>query len=262
MVGKHEAIEEKNNLNKEKKIQYTARDAALLFAESLEQLFYKAEVDIVQKIGTGLSSLQSYLTQITALQQKISEQVQTRLADLDTGLKQAVTKQQQIEYSLQAIEKQLEAVIQQNRLLENAGKENLILSQDHYQQCIIEPMARSLFAVFDDIDGARRHYSEAAQINSQAVCDSLDGIYIHLRQFLSIYQVESIRHSPKSSFDPKVMKPLKTIATDNKDLNNCIAASLQVGFRWRDNKLLRPESVALYKYEIPQNNNLDKNERS
>jgi molecular chaperone GrpE (heat shock protein) len=262
MFERHEGPTDSRNIGAEKRCEDSARSAAISLANGFQKLLEEADEDIVRQVDAKLASLQSQLAEILACQQATSGHVQARLADFSTELRQAATKQQQLAYSLQTIEKQLEALILQNRLLENASKENRLLTQDHYQQCIVEPMARSLFAVFDDIEGARRRCGETEQIDSSAVCGTLDGIYIHLRQFLSIYQIEPIRHSPNSRFDPKVMRPIKVIATENKDLNNCVAVSLQAGFRWREDRLLRPESVAVYRYEKPLNNNFDKEERS
>lgn len=193
---------------------------------------------------------------------KIADAVGEQLRPLISELREFATKLQQVIYSQQATEKQLEALISQNRLLENASKESHLLSQDRYQQCIVEPMARSLFAVFDDIENAKRRCRETEHMDCPPVCDILDAIFIHLRQFLSVYQIEPVKHRPKSKFDPKVMRPVKIVVTENKDLDNRIAKSLQMGFRWQEDRLLRPESVTVFKYEDPLNNNFNEKERS
>lgn len=192
----------------------------------------------------------------------IADAVGEQLRPLISELREFATKLQQVIYSQQATEKQLEALISQNRLLENASKESHLLSQDHYQQYIIEPMARSLFAVFDDIENAKRRCRETEHMDSPPVCDVLDAVFIYIRQFLSVYQIEPVKHRPNSKFDPKVMRPVKIVVTENKDLDNRIAKSLQMGFRWQEDRLLRPESVTVFKYEEPLNNDFDEKERS
>jgi len=262
MFEEQKKPEGKMNYRDDKQYQDSPRSPAVLLANSFQMLIEEAVEQMTRRTAAKVKFLYTQLAESMTGQQQMLEEMNANLVHFGTELSQLATKQKQTIYSQQNIQKQLETLISQNRLLENASKENRLLSQDHYQQCIIEPMARSLFAVFDDIENAKRRCRETGQMNSPPICDIFDGIFIHLRQFLSIYQVEPVKHRPNSKFDPKVMRPVKIIATENKDLDNCVAKSLQTGFRWREGRLLRPESVAVYKYEEPLNNNFDEKERS
>jgi molecular chaperone GrpE (heat shock protein) len=44
------------------------------------------------------------------------------------------------------------------------------------------------------------------------------------------------------------MKPVSRVSTTDKRLDGLVAKSLQIGFRWNQQRLLRPESVSIYKY--------------
>ena len=59
-----------------------------------------------------------------------------------------------------------------------------------------------------------------------------------------------------------MMKPVKVIQTANRDLDDCIAESLLAGLMLNKDRLLRPESVSLYKYKaVEEQNMLTLNER-
>jgi len=240
-----------------------ARDVVISLDNCFQKLFSEATGGILQAIETRLALVQTQLAKMqTCAQGAIEQQVESAAADVSAELRCIKTAQLQLASSVCGIEKQLQSLIMQNTLLENASKESGLLTEEHYQQCIVQPMVRSLFPAFDEVEEAKRRSFEAGPMNSTAVCDVFDAILIHLRQFLSTYQVESIRHSPDTKFDPKLMRPVKIIATGDKTLNGCIAASLRTGFRWREENLLRPESVAVYRYEFSFNHNLNDHERS
>jgi molecular chaperone GrpE (heat shock protein) len=44
------------------------------------------------------------------------------------------------------------------------------------------------------------------------------------------------------------MKPVSRVSTTDKRQDGLVARSLQIGFRWNQQRLLRPESVSIYKY--------------
>jgi len=159
---------------------------------------------------------------------------------------------------LERIEKQLDQLIAGNKLLENASQENRILSEEHYQDHIVEPMVRSLFPVIDLINDAKNRNMDSGKDENTGANGLTEAIFIQLQQFLSAYQIEPIQHQPGAKFDPRQMRPLKTVSTQDKRLADRVARSLQAGFRCGRERLLRPESIALYKYCQPKSINQTK----
>jgi len=208
------------------------------------------------------SALERGLSQSIAKQQACCDRVLTRLEALEAQLAKLEAGQRQVLYELGVLQDQQRRLEEESKLLENASNENRLLAEQHYQQHIIEPMARSLFAVFDFVEDVRKVASVGGREDDAHIDALIEGILVQLRQFLSVYEIEPLRHSPTAKFDPSVMRPVKIIHTDNKPLDNRIGESLRSGFRWRQRVLLRPESVTLYKYKETQMINPNKeNER-
>ena len=174
---------------------------------------------------------------------------------------QIETKQQQSIYSLEAIKKQLEAFLANNKLLENAGSTNQLLGKQHYEDHIILPMVRSIFPVFDIIQDSRNSWNSNGGLADQQIMDFANAIWTQLQQFLLNYDVAIISHKPKATFEPQIMKPVRTEPTNNRDLDGLMAGSLQVGFRLGRRRLLRLETVSLYKYHPSETKTVTSNER-
>jgi len=165
-------------------------------------------------------------------------------------MSQVETRQQQSLYQLEAIKKQLDALMANHKLLENAGRSNELLGQQHYQQHVLEPLLRSVFPVFDLINDSESHQDDP----SSQLGEVLETVWTQLEQFLATYDVHIIRHAPGQNFDPKIMKPMKWVLTADQDLHRRVCRSLQIGFRWGQEQILRHESVSLYKSEADKTN--------
>jgi len=124
------------------------------------------------------------------------------------------------------------------------------LGKQYYQEHIIEPMLRSLFPVFDIIADSRKHHGDCS-CNAMSLMDS---IYSQLQQFLVNYDVEIFEHSAGDRFNPKSTKPIGWESTAEKHLENSIAQSLQAGFRLGQTRILRMETVSLFKYQPSKTN--------
>ena len=167
------------------------------------------------------------------------------------------TQQKQLNFRLDSIEKVLSNLSSHKKLLENASQTNLLLGKQHYDEHIIKPVVRSLFPVFDHIEDARRHWSHSSQTT-----ELLGAISSQLEQFLATYDVHVIQHQADNKFDPKIMKPIKLIPTEDGQLNDHIAESLKVGFRLGTERMLRLEMVTLFKHQPSQTNTINPNERA
>jgi molecular chaperone GrpE (heat shock protein) len=180
--------------------------------------------------------------------QQLAESVKDAGGQLGSQIVQLGTAQKQNMYTLDAAIKQLAAIAGHIHTLESALRENTTLTEAYYQEHVIEPMAATLFPVFDLIDDARSSWLESALLVDSHVNELLDGIHTQLVQFFLIYGIEMVRHTPGTKFNAQVMRPAKVVEAGNADLDLCIAKSLQAGFRTiTSNRLLRVESVVLYK---------------
>lgn len=166
-------------------------------------------------------------------------------------MSQVETRQQQSLYQLEAIKKQLDALAANHKLLENASRSNALLGQQHYQQHVFEPLLRSVFPVFDLINGAENIKDDPDFQQSEI----LGTVWTQLEQFLANYDVHIIQHTPGQSFNPKVMKPMKWTLTTDQALHRHVCRSLQIGFRLGQGQVLRQEIVCLYKFEADESNN-------
>lgn len=167
------------------------------------------------------------------------------------------TKQQQCLYHLEAVVKQMEMLMANHKLLENAGRSNDLLGEQHYQKHVLEPLLRSVFPVFDLMKDAQNAMgNEPSQFR-----DIIQSVWSQLEQFLVNYDVHIIQHTPGEDFDPKTTKPMKWNLTSDQTLHRHICESLQIGFRWGQERILRHESVSLYKFEADKTETNHSNER-
>ncbi len=175
---------------------------------------------------------------------RIAEKVLENLIPMASQLTKIETQQKQSNFQLDSIEKVLSNLSSYSKLLENASQTNHLLSKQHYEDYIVQPMARSLFAVIDLIEDARKSCKD----NTQDQVELIKVIKVQLEQFFQNYGIKVIRHQPGSQFNPQLMKPVSKVTTTDKSLDGCIAKSLQAGFIWNQQRLLRPESVSIYKF--------------
>ncbi len=194
--------------------------------------------DVVSLFSQALRQLME--TSAKNCLQNLPEQVM----NLSHQVHQIETKQQQFLFDFAAVKGYVEKLASTNQLLENADKMNYVLSAQHYEERIIEPMVRSLFVVIDLIEDVQRS-SPAG--NSQG--ETFNAVKAQLLQFFASYGIEIVHHDHGSPFNPQFMKPVSMVPTQDNKLKNCIAQSLQSGFVWNRKRLLRPESVSLYKFE-------------
>ncbi len=176
------------------------------------------------------------------------EEVSEQIVRLSNQISQVERKQQQFLHHFESIRQLLENTVSTNNLLENAGKANQLLGQEHYNQHIIEPIVRSLFPVIDIIEDAYKSWKDGQGQANQPQIELLEAIKVQLEQFLQNYGVEVIRHRPNTQFNRQLMKPVSRVSTTDKRLDGLVAKSLQIGFSWNQQRLLRPESVSIYKY--------------
>ena len=209
----------------------------------------KEESDVLQQSADAALQLFQTLQQLVEVSMKSCLQnMPEQIMQLSHQVHKIETKQQQSVYDFESIKQQLENLASVNKLLENASRINLLLSKQHYEDCIIQPMAMSLFAVIDLIEDSHKSQKDNNCQTGQHQAELIVSIRVQLEQFFQNYSIKVIRHQPGSQFNPQLMKPVSKVPATDKSLDGCIAESLQAGFIWNQQRLLRPESVSIYKF--------------
>ena len=225
----------------------SAQDIAQSMANYVEALIAKAVERAIGQTNVGICALHTQLSEVINQQQAILEQLDDKLAPLRTKTSKIEAGQQQIGYSLERISERIEQLRAESQLLENASQEKQLLTHEYYENHIFLPMVRSLIPIFDFVEDARNGTPSSGNAEER-IQKITEGVSIQLVQFLSVHGVEPIQHKIGARFDPSEMRPVKTETTHDKRLDNRVAKSLRTGFRGQQQRLLRPESVALYKY--------------
>jgi len=202
-------------------------DAALQLSQALQQL-----------VGASMKNcLQNMPEQIMQLSHQVHK---------------IETKQQQSVYNFESIQQQLENLASVNKLLENASKTNHLLGKQHYDEHIIQPIVRSLFPVLDLVEDAQKHWS-----NSQQITELFNVVWSQMEQFMANYDVHIIKHDINDKFNLQTMKPVKWIPIEDSQLDGCVAESLQIGFQFGKERMLRLETVSLFKFQPSQTNTIN-----
>lgn len=179
-----------------------------------------------------------------------------QIVQLSNQLSQVETKQQQSLYDIESVKQQTEKLASMNNLLENASETNHLLGKEHYDEHVIQPIVRSLFPVLDLIEDARKHWS-----GSEQIIELFNVLWGQMEQFLAIYDVHAVKHAANDEYDPQIMKAISWTPVDDKRLDGCVAESLQTGFQFGEVRMLRLETVSLFKHQASKINSIVLNER-
>lgn len=97
---------------------------------------------------------------------------------------------------------------------------------------------KKLLAKFEQVESSEENYKRLISNFYGILEDLTDVLY---RQNIEEYTIE------EDSVDVKKQKIISTIPTDEESLNNTIAEKLSPGYE-KNNKVLRPERISIYKY--------------
>lgn len=158
-----------------------------------------------------------------------------------------------VSYRLDSLEKQLEALASTKEMLANLTETNQKMSTQFFDDRIVMPMVRGLFPVVDLVRAAKEKLAENSQ-DERSSLNYICALETQLEQFLAGYGIEMFCHDDEN-FDPKTMKPLKKVFTDDRKQRNSIEKTLQCGFKMGQ-RVLRLESVSLYEYQKNNSTNL------
>ena len=182
----------------------------------------------------------------------VHQEIGHQTASLLVELGQIRTAQQQLMHQLQAVQTQAETFLSTNQLLEEASRQNHILSEQHYDDHVIGPMIRALFPVLDIVYDAVKSCESESEPTSSRFSSFVKAIWTQLQQFLLLHDVEIVCHPARTRFDARIMRPVKTHVTDSRDLDGLVVRCLQIGFRQGSERLLRPETVSVSRYRPGQ----------
>jgi hypothetical protein len=210
--------------------------------------------EITEAVSNLAKAIQELMDIYAVDRSKDSEDIPEKIVRLSNQVSLLEKKQEQLLHHTESIKQLVNNIVSTNNLLERAGEANLLLGKQHYEEHVVIPMLRSLFPIFDLITDYRRH----CNLSGNNANNPIISIYSQLQQFASNYDIEIIEHAAGNNFNPRIMKPVGWKGTSEKQLENCVAESLQIGFRLGETRILRLETVNLYKYE-PSEIKVEKN---
>jgi molecular chaperone GrpE (heat shock protein) len=183
------------------------------------------------------------LDQLIKTQNKPIENVAEHLLQIENNI---TKNQQQNQIQLTNLNQQLKNLESAQTLIETINETNRKLSDQFYDEQIIQPMTRSLFPLLDFTNNVKESLKENTP-RYQLALQYITAIQTQLDQFLINFGIERFHHKTEEPFNPKIMKPLKSIITNDKHLNGLVAESLLCGFK-KQERVLRLETVSLFKY--------------
>lgn len=110
---------------------------------------------------------------------------------------------------------------------------------------ILKPFVLSTITLIDDTNA---FLGKLEENDSRKAEKYLRGIPDDLLDILELNGVETYEEEGET-FNPRTQKAMKSVVTDNPDLNKHIAKRLRPGYRW-NGSILKPELVQIYKYEV------------
>jgi len=113
----------------------------------------------------------------------------------------------------------------------------------HYK--ILRPVFLDLIRLYDDLEKMVEGTVMQTELRTGRTLEDLQLLQSQVEEILQRYGAESF--CLDGHFQSSKQKVLKTVETDNIDLDNHIAKSLRKGFFYED-KILRYEQVVVYKY--------------
>lgn len=110
---------------------------------------------------------------------------------------------------------------------------------------ILKPFVLSTITLIDDTNA---FLGKLEENDSRKAEKYLRGIPDDLLDILELNGVETYEEEGET-FNPRTQKAMKSVVTDNPDLNKHIAKRLRPGYRW-NGSILKPELVQICKYEV------------
>lgn len=144
-----------------------------------------------------------------------------------------------------------------NGLFDNMHRE-LVRYQNGALDKIVDTIALDIIQLVDTTKGHVRVYEkkEPTEENYKKLLRIVKGIAEDLEDILYRQNIESYR-VPGHEVDVRRQKIIQTIPTDDKSKDNLIAVRAADGYE-KDDKVLRPERIKIFKYEAPSTESVEK----
>ena len=144
-----------------------------------------------------------------------------------------------------------------NALFDNMHRE-LVRYQNGALDKIVDTIALDIIQLVDTTKGHVRVYNkkEPTEENYKKLLRIVKGIAEDLEDILYRQNIESYR-VPGHEVDTRRQKIIQTVPTDDKSKDNLIAVRAADGYE-KDDKVLRPERIKIFKYEAPSTESVEK----
>ena len=113
---------------------------------------------------------------------------------------------------------------------------------DLYQK-ILKPFVMDTIMLIDQTNMLIRDMDKT---NVENVLNVLSDIPLDLQDILERNGIETF-YDETDTFNPRTQKVLRTVSTDNPELDNKIESRVRHGYKW-DGKVIKPEMIQCYKY--------------
>jgi molecular chaperone GrpE (heat shock protein) len=207
--------------------------------------------------GTGPGATQRELVKQTLDLLSLPKQLRALVRQQGLQQHQAEEIRQQVSQCVQSVQdvaRCVEQLYQRQECLENAGRQQAMLTEQHYENHVIEPLARQLFPI---VDLTERALSVGA--GGQCSChDVLEATRSQTLELLAYYSIAPFLATLGCPLDAKIMYPAEMRPTADPSADRTIAANIRCGFR-RGQRILRPLHVAIYRLEISLTRSADPN---
>lgn len=133
-------------------------------------------------------------------------------------------------------------------IINNLHRELQEYKNDLYKK-LLQPIIMDLIYTMDQMNKEVKTYSEKdlSTLEPTKLLKSISSYAADLEDILTKYGVEALV-SEECIFNPQVQTALKVIDTDELSRDKNVRESIKKGYTW-EGKLLRKESVSVYKYK-------------
>lgn len=186
---------------------------------------------------------------ITALE-GAAGQVDQRLEGLETTI---AAMSQQVDLLMrgsaesaqqsQSVHSRLDTILDHQESLNASVSQNSVLSEQHFESHVLEPLTRRLFPVIDLIDTALKQSGPPA--GGEPVAQTLSAAHDQLTELLAVYGVEAIDVPVGSPFVARFMHAGESRSAPNHQMVGTVASTIRRGFR-EGERVLRPPVVVVY----------------
>lgn len=189
------------------------------------------------RLGRAVRALLEQPETLSAIQDKVNGLAE-RLDGIEHHLAGHGRRLEQFEQIQREQTQAVRALYEKQGLLEEASRQNARLTDEHYAEHIVLPLAHQLAELLALTEGC---------LENGAAADR-DALTAGVFDLLGRYGVEPMTAAEGDQFDPALMQPFVRVPTSDHRLDRVVHSMIRRGFRY-GRRILRPVSVRLYRYE-------------